>query len=124
MAAWTFTTPIIGVYSIIHNYPGIFKAISPLYIVRFFLRNQKQRVAAAWWYSFMHHRYMAQSPLQVYVFHMSMMIRILHNCCSCLRTGAEAMFADLGHFSKKAIQVIFIRKHSRDYYPVHDTVDN
>ena len=42
MAAWTFTTPIIGVYSIFHYYPGIFKAISPYYIVRFFLRNRKQ----------------------------------------------------------------------------------
>jgi len=42
MAAWTFTTPIIGVYSIVRYYPGIFKAISPHYIVRFFLRNKKE----------------------------------------------------------------------------------
>jgi len=42
MAAWTFTTPIIGLYSIVHYYPGIFKAISPHYIVRFFLRNKKE----------------------------------------------------------------------------------
>jgi KUP system potassium uptake protein len=42
MAAWTFTTPIIGLYSIVHYYPGIFKAISPYYIVHFFLRNKRQ----------------------------------------------------------------------------------
>ncbi|CAL5081708.1 unnamed protein product [Urochloa decumbens] len=77
MAAWTFTTPIIGVYSIIHYYPGIFKAISPHYIVRFFLRNKKE----GW--------------------------RMLGGTVLCI-TGAEAMFADLGHFSKKGIQIAFL----------------
>lgn len=41
MAAWTFTTPIIGVYSFLRYYPSIFKAISPHYIVNFFLRKGK-----------------------------------------------------------------------------------
>jgi hypothetical protein len=41
MGAWTFTTLIIAIYSIIHNYPGIFKAISPLYSICLFLRNKK-----------------------------------------------------------------------------------
>ncbi|TVU09760.1 hypothetical protein EJB05_43255, partial [Eragrostis curvula] len=77
MAAWTFTIPIIGVYSIIHNYHGIFKAISPHYIVRFFLRNKKQ----GW--------------------------QMLGGTVLCI-TGAEAMFADLGHFNKKSIQIAFL----------------
>ncbi|KAM0864818.1 hypothetical protein ACQ4PT_043675 [Festuca glaucescens] len=42
MAAWTFTTPVIGVYSIWRYYPGIFKAMSPHYIVLFFVNNQKK----------------------------------------------------------------------------------
>lgn len=42
MAAWTFTTPIIGLYSIIRYYPGIFKAFSPHYAYYFFLRNGKE----------------------------------------------------------------------------------
>ncbi|WVZ65151.1 hypothetical protein U9M48_014561 [Paspalum notatum var. saurae] len=77
MAAWTFTTPIIGVYSIVRYYPGIFKAISPHYIVRFFLRNKKE----GW--------------------------RMLGGTVLCI-TGAEAMFADLGHFSKESVQIAFL----------------
>nr|XP_025886352.1 probable potassium transporter 17 isoform X2 [Solanum lycopersicum] len=42
MGAWTLTTPLIGIYSIIKHYPSIFKAISPHYIALFFLRNGKQ----------------------------------------------------------------------------------
>ncbi|PSR84885.1 Potassium transporter like [Actinidia chinensis var. chinensis] len=42
MGAWTFTTPIVGIYSIINYYPSIFKAISPHYIVHFFWRNGKE----------------------------------------------------------------------------------
>ncbi|XP_057486166.1 LOW QUALITY PROTEIN: probable potassium transporter 17 [Actinidia eriantha] len=42
MGAWTVTTPIVGIYCIIHYYPSIFKAISPHYIVHFFWRNGKE----------------------------------------------------------------------------------
>ncbi|CAO2202179.1 unnamed protein product [Urochloa humidicola] len=77
MAAWTFTTPVIGVYSIWRYYPGIFKAISPHYIVRFFMANQKR----GW--------------------------QLLGGTVLCI-TGAEAMFADLGHFSKRSIQIAFL----------------
>ncbi|KAK0574957.1 hypothetical protein LWI29_031510 [Acer saccharum] len=42
MGAWTLTTPLVGIYSIIHHYPGIFKALSPHYIVHFFWRNGKE----------------------------------------------------------------------------------
>lgn len=41
MGAWTLCTPIVGIYSIIHHYPSIFKALSPHYIFRFFWRNGK-----------------------------------------------------------------------------------
>ncbi|XP_071703012.1 probable potassium transporter 17 [Rutidosis leptorrhynchoides] len=42
MGAWTLTTPIIGIYNVIHHYPTIFKAISPHYIFQFFSRNGHQ----------------------------------------------------------------------------------
>ncbi|KAL6187383.1 hypothetical protein ACLB2K_038782 [Fragaria x ananassa] len=42
MGTWTLTTPLVGIYSIISHYPGIFKAISPHYIFRFFWRNGKE----------------------------------------------------------------------------------
>lgn len=42
MGAWTFTTPLVGIYSIIHYYPSIFMAISPHYMFRFFSRNGKE----------------------------------------------------------------------------------
>ncbi|XP_059655277.1 probable potassium transporter 17 isoform X2 [Cornus florida] len=42
MGAWTFTTPLLGIYSIICHYPSIFKALSPHYIIQFFLRNGKE----------------------------------------------------------------------------------
>ncbi|XP_077230055.1 putative potassium transporter 17 [Tasmannia lanceolata] len=77
MAAWTVTTPMIGIYSIVRNYPGIFKSISPHYIVRFFLQNGKE----GW--------------------------ILLSGTVLCI-TGAEAMFADLGHFNKRAIQIAFL----------------
>ncbi|XP_024192430.1 probable potassium transporter 17 isoform X2 [Rosa chinensis] len=42
MGAWTLSTPLVGIYSIISHYPSIFKAISPHYIFRFFWRNGKE----------------------------------------------------------------------------------
>ena len=42
MAAWTLSTPLVGIYSIIHHYPSIFKALSPHYIFLFFERNGKE----------------------------------------------------------------------------------
>jgi len=41
MGAWTLCTPLVGIYSIIHYYPSIFKALSPHYIFHFFMRNGK-----------------------------------------------------------------------------------
>ncbi|KAK6921544.1 Potassium transporter [Dillenia turbinata] len=42
MGAWTLVTPLVGIYSIVHHYPSIFKAVSPHYILTFFLRNGKE----------------------------------------------------------------------------------
>ncbi|GLT90614.1 hypothetical protein SLE2022_085370 [Rubroshorea leprosula] len=42
MAAWTLSTPIVGIYSIVRHYPSIFKAVSPHYIFLFFSRNGKE----------------------------------------------------------------------------------
>ncbi|KAK1278074.1 putative potassium transporter 17 [Acorus gramineus] len=77
MAAWTITTPMVGIYRIISQYPSIFKAISPSYIIHFFLRNGKE----GW--------------------------LLLGGTVLCI-TGSEAMFADLGHFNKRSIQMAFI----------------
>ncbi|CAL0324826.1 unnamed protein product [Lupinus luteus] len=77
MGAWTLTTPLVGIYSAIRHYPSIFKAISPHYIITFFLRNGK----SGWLY--------------------------LAGTVLCI-TGSEAMFADIGHFSGRSIQIAFI----------------
>ncbi|XP_058766743.1 probable potassium transporter 17 [Vicia villosa] len=77
MGAWTLCTPLVGIYSIINNYRSIFKAISPHYIVLFFLRNGK----SGW--------------------------LLLGGTVLCI-TGSEAMFADLGHFNPRSIQIAFI----------------
>lgn len=42
MLAWFVTTPIVGVYNILKCYPGVFKAVSPHYIVEYFIQNQKE----------------------------------------------------------------------------------
>ncbi|XP_020595364.1 probable potassium transporter 17, partial [Phalaenopsis equestris] len=77
MGAWTLITPMLGVYSILKCYPSIFKALSPHYIVQFFLRNGRE----GW--------------------------QLLGGTVLCI-TGAEAMFADLGHFNKRSIQMAFL----------------
>ncbi|KAM3753391.1 hypothetical protein ACB098_03G090400 [Castanea mollissima] len=77
MAAWTLSTPLVGIYSIIHHYPSIFKAISPHYIFHFFWRNGKE----GW--------------------------LLLGGTVLCI-TGSEAMFADLGHFNQRSIQIAFL----------------
>ncbi|KAA8533654.1 hypothetical protein F0562_030912 [Nyssa sinensis] len=76
MVMWFVTNVAIGIYNIITYHPSVLKAISPHYIVKFFLRNGR----IAW-------------DLLGSVF-----LSI---------TGAEAMFADLGHFNKRAIQLAF-----------------
>ncbi|KAG9457641.1 hypothetical protein H6P81_002149 [Aristolochia fimbriata] len=77
MAMWTLATPIIGIYSIARYYPSIFKALSPHYIYRFFLKNRKE----GW--------------------------LLLGGTVLCI-TGSEAMFADLGHFNSRSIQMAFL----------------
>ncbi|XP_075496981.1 potassium transporter 26-like [Primulina tabacum] len=76
MLIWFATNVSIGIYNIIKHHPSVIKAVSPHYIVKFFLRNGK----TAW-------------DLLGSVF-----LGI---------TGAEAMFADLGHFNKRPIQLAF-----------------
>ncbi|XP_057544360.1 probable potassium transporter 17 isoform X2 [Amaranthus tricolor] len=77
MGLWTLTTPLVGIYSILKHYPGIFKALSPHYIIMYFLKNGKEG-----WLS-------------------------LGGTILCI-TGSEALFADLGHFSRSSIQLAFL----------------
>ncbi|KAL7146194.1 hypothetical protein ABFS83_06G024800 [Erythranthe nasuta] len=73
MLMWFATNVSIGVYNIITYEPSILKAVSPHYIVKFFMRNGKTAFD-------------------------------LLGAVFLAITGAEAMFADLGHFNKRAIQ--------------------
>ncbi|KAI4357321.1 hypothetical protein L6164_001277 [Bauhinia variegata] len=77
MVAWTVTTPLVGTYRFIHHYPAVFKALSPHYIARFFIKNGK----TGW----------------------SLLAGIV-----LVITGSEAMFADLGHFNQRSIQIAFL----------------
>ncbi|KAF3788192.1 hypothetical protein EJ110_NYTH21331 [Nymphaea thermarum] len=79
MILWFGCTSSIGLFNIIKFYPGIFKALSPHYIFVFFDRNQK---------------------------HGWEVLGAVFLCVTGPLSG-EAMFADLGHFTKKSIQIAF-----------------
>ncbi|KAK3014963.1 hypothetical protein RJ639_008123 [Escallonia herrerae] len=76
MLLWYVTNVSIGVYNIFKYQPSVLKAVSPHYIIKFFLRNR----TVGW--------------------------RLLGAIFLCI-SGAEALFADLGHFNKRAIQFAF-----------------
>jgi KUP system potassium uptake protein len=42
LLAWFVTTPLVGIYNIAAHYPSVFKAVSPHYIIKYFIRNKKQ----------------------------------------------------------------------------------
>ncbi|KAK2996900.1 hypothetical protein RJ639_025374 [Escallonia herrerae] len=75
MILWYAANVSIGIYNIIRYQPYVLEAISPHYIVKFFLNNGK-----IGWVS------LGAVFLTV--------------------TGVEALFADLGHFNKRAVQSI------------------
>ncbi|PPS05044.1 hypothetical protein GOBAR_AA15624 [Gossypium barbadense] len=74
LCVWFVLIGVIGFYNIIKHDTTVLKAINPMYIVEYFIRNKKDA-----WIS-------------------------LGGVVLCT-TGAEALFADLGHFSVRAIQV-------------------
>ncbi|MBA0803698.1 hypothetical protein Gohar_013884 [Gossypium harknessii] len=74
LCVWFVLIGGIGFYNIIKHDKTVLKAINPMYIVEYFIRNKKDA-----WIS-------------------------LGGVVLCT-TGAEALFADLGHFSVRAIQV-------------------
>ncbi|CAA6654734.1 unnamed protein product [Spirodela intermedia] len=76
VAAWLLCISSIGVYNIARWNPGIFRAISPSYLVRFL-----RATGVEGWVS-------------------------LGGVVLCI-TGAETMFADLGHFSPTSIKIAF-----------------
>lgn len=41
MLVWFVSTPLVGIYNIVTYYPGVFKALSPQYIIQYFQQNQK-----------------------------------------------------------------------------------
>ncbi|MBA0687277.1 hypothetical protein Goari_014826 [Gossypium aridum] len=74
LCVWFVLIGGIGFYNIIKHDTTVLKAINPMYILEYFIRNKKDA-----WIS-------------------------LGGVVLCT-TGAEALFADLGHFSVRAIQV-------------------
>lgn len=76
MVAWFVSTATIGLHNIVMYHPGVWKAISPYYIISFFINHGKD----GW-----------------------VMLGAVVLCI----TGAEAMFADMGHFNKRSIQIAF-----------------
>ncbi|KAL3827849.1 hypothetical protein ACJIZ3_016651 [Penstemon smallii] len=74
ICVWFFFISGIGLYNFIKYDPSVIKALNPMYIVYYFMRNKKQ----AW---------------------------ISLGGCVLSITGTEALFADLGHFSVKSIQI-------------------
>lgn len=74
--AWLICISSIGVYNIIHWNPKVFKAMSPVHMIKLLKKGKK-----VGWES-------------------------LGGIVLCI-TGAEAMFADLGHFSQSSIKIAF-----------------
>ncbi|KAI3967152.1 hypothetical protein MKW92_035085 [Papaver armeniacum] len=74
LTIWFIFIGCIGIYNFIAHDPTVIKALNPMYIVYYFIRNGKDA-----WIS-------------------------LGGVVLCL-TGSEALFADLGHFSVKSIQI-------------------
>ncbi len=73
MAVWFSVLAILGVFSILQN-PGVFRALSPLYGVQFFINNGFRG-------------FLVLGSVFLVV------------------TGGEALYADLGHFGRKPIQL-------------------
>ncbi|EIE21883.1 potassium transporter [Coccomyxa subellipsoidea C-169] len=73
---WFFSNFCIGIYNIVVWYPGIFKALSPHYMI-FYWRDEDK---LSW--------------------------EVLSGVLLCI-TGVEAMYADLGHFSRQAVQLSY-----------------
>ncbi|KHG04464.1 putative potassium transporter 17 [Gossypium arboreum] len=99
MGAWTLSTPLVGIYSIIHHYPSIFKALSPYYIFHFFWRNGKE----GW--------LMLGGTILCITEGVPGMLRIIGVCIHEKKLkfdGSEALFADLGHFNRSSIQIAFL----------------
>ncbi|KAK4482201.1 hypothetical protein RD792_009343 [Penstemon davidsonii] len=74
ICVWFFLISGIGIYNFIKYDPSVIKALNPMYIIYYFMRNKKK----AW---------------------------ISLGGCVLSITGTEALFADLGHFSVKSIQI-------------------
>lgn len=97
MLVWFATNVLIGVYNIIKYHPSILKAVSPHYALRFFLVNGN----TAW-------DLLGAVFLSITGISLSLSLSVKKNdelYLIYIYIGAEAMFADLGHFNKRAIQV-------------------
>ncbi|OVA04325.1 potassium transporter [Macleaya cordata] len=74
LTIWFIFIGSIGIFNFVKHDPTVIKALNPMYIVHYFMRNKKDA-----WIS-------------------------LGGVVLCL-TGSEALFADLGHFNVRSIQI-------------------
>ncbi|KAF8387803.1 hypothetical protein HHK36_026460 [Tetracentron sinense] len=98
LTIWFFFIGVVGVYNFFRHDPGVIKAFNPIYIVQYFIRNKKN----------------AGISLGGVVLSLTAVIVLLvyyRNSCGVygsdqpITTGSEALFADLGHFNVRSIQI-------------------
>lgn len=124
---WLLCISALGLYNIIHWNPHVYQALSPYYMFKFLKKtrisgwmslggillcitgkNRRQSVD----YEFLHLCVIRLVCMNSYIGFQQIQgigLGIVHdtdNECVCVNAGSEAMFADLGHFSYTAIQVI------------------
>lgn len=104
LIAWLLCLSGVGVYNIIHWNPLVIRAISPYYIYNFFREtgNDGWSSLGAIVLCIAGQRTPWNLGPILTIFFLLMVENYF------LYSGAEAMFADLGHFSKLSVRVIFL----------------
>ncbi|KAK4371003.1 hypothetical protein RND71_010478 [Anisodus tanguticus] len=86
VVAWLLCISAIGVYNIIHWNPHVYRALSPYYMYKFLKKTQTRG-----WMSLG-----------------GILFIIISLNTKLIRSGSEAMFADLGHFSQLSIKSVLL----------------
>lgn len=105
LLAWLVCISGVGVYNIARWNPHIVSALSPHYIYNFFKKSGSDGWASLAGV-FLSITGLYQPPITSFAldFYLMTLFEIFPFC----HKGAEAMFADLGHFSKISIRVSFL----------------
>lgn len=116
---WLFSIGSIGLYNIIHWNPQIYHALSPYYIIKFFQITGKDG-----WLSLGGILLCITGETSNKMSKFNMLLFLISsinmaNIWAFMITGAEAMFADLGHFTGASIRVcwtLFLLEVGNKYY--------